>query len=210
MSSPATAVATLTRQANKSTTDSVLTDLDEDLMSAYVYDPTDQEQAVDASPTVVLEQGQATYSDTDKRKFRTFIQAAGKLRGEKDQKLQACIVYAEECAVVGFTGSPTNPIWLTPEQAKALLEEANPVSDVPFGIKKQEIEELLHRMDELTTDLEKFALEPLHQLSQSHRRVRAITQEGAIRVTPQLPMDLLGIYILQPGKPKNSSFVVAL
>ena len=73
MSSPAAAVATLNRQVSKSSDGSLLTDLDEDLMSSYVYDPTDQEPAVDASPTVVIEQGQQSYGDPDKRKLRTFI-----------------------------------------------------------------------------------------------------------------------------------------
>ena len=54
MSSPAAAVATLSRQVSKSSDESLLTDLDEDLMISYVYDPTDQEQAVDAAPTVVI------------------------------------------------------------------------------------------------------------------------------------------------------------
>ena len=84
MSSPPAAVATLNRQVSKSGDDSLLADLDEDLMSSYVYDSTDQEQAVDATPTVVVEQGQQSYSDTDKRKLKGFVQAAQKLQGEKD------------------------------------------------------------------------------------------------------------------------------
>ncbi|MDD1421118.1 DEAD/DEAH box helicase [Dolichospermum sp. ST_sed1] len=110
----------------------------------------------------------------------------------------------EECAVVGFTGPPSNPMWLTPEEAKALLEQANPVADAPAGLKKQEVEELLNRLDELQTDLELFAKERSLSLSQSHQRVRTITQEGRIQVIPQLPMDLLGVYILQPGVIRNS------
>jgi hypothetical protein len=110
----------------------------------------------------------------------------------------------EECAVVGFTGPPSNPMWLAPEEAKALLEQANPVADAPAGLKKQEVEELLNRLDELQTDLELFAKERSLSLSQSHQRVRAITQEGRVQVIPQLPMDLLGVYILQPGVIRNS------
>ncbi len=109
---------------------------------------------------------------------------------------------AEECAVVGFTGPPTNPTWLAPEVGRTLLEQANPVGDAPPGLKKQEIEELLGRIEELAPGLEEFAQERSHVLSQSHRRVRALTREGVVQVTPQLPMDLLGVYILQPGKRK--------
>ncbi|BAZ33785.1 helicase domain-containing protein (plasmid) [Cylindrospermum sp. NIES-4074] len=118
-------------------------------------------------------------------------------------KSPATSLLAEECVVVGFTGPPSNPSWLAPEEAKALLEQANPVGDAPFGMKKQEIEELLHRVDELTVDLELFAKERSHSLFQSHQRVRRITQEGKSQVQPQLPMDLLGVYILQPGKRKS-------
>ncbi|MEH1913160.1 helicase-related protein [Nostoc sp.] len=105
MSSPAAAVATLNRQVSKSGDDSLLADLDEDLMSSYVYDSTDQEQAVDATPTVVVEQGQQSYGDTDKRKLRAFVQAAQKLQGEKDQKLQSCIASIQTLLSEGF-----NPI----------------------------------------------------------------------------------------------------
>ncbi|MBA3922047.1 MAG: SWF/SNF helicase family protein, partial [Nostocaceae cyanobacterium] len=110
---------------------------------------------------------------------------------------------AEECVVVGFTGPPSSPVWLLPQDATSLLQQATPVSDAPKAIKQQEIAELLARLDELKVDLEDFAVERAQALSQSHRRVRSITKEGAIQVKPQLPMDILGIYILQPGKRKH-------
>ncbi|MHC5740049.1 MAG: helicase-related protein, partial [Nostoc sp.] len=107
---------------------------------------------------------------------------------------------AEECAVIGFTGSPSSPSWLTQLEATSLLQQAKPVSDVGKAIKQVEISELLQRLEELQPDLEKFARERAEELLQSHRRVRTMTQEGRIRVTPQLPMDILGIFILQPGR----------
>ncbi|MEH1950328.1 MAG: helicase-related protein [Nostoc sp.] len=107
---------------------------------------------------------------------------------------------AEECAVIGFTGSPSSPSWLTQLEATSLLQQAKPVSDVTKAIKQVEISELLQRLEELQPDLEKFARERAEELLQSHRRVRTMTQEGRIRVTPQLPMDILGIFILQPGR----------
>jgi Helicase conserved C-terminal domain len=106
---------------------------------------------------------------------------------------------AEECAVVGFTGSPSNPVWLSPEEAMSILISANPVGDVLPGMKLVEIEDFLARIDLLKPALENFAIEHSELLLQSHRRVRALTKEGQIRIKPQLPMDILGIYILQPG-----------
>jgi superfamily II DNA or RNA helicase len=107
----------------------------------------------------------------------------------------------EECVVVGFTGPPSNPVWLAPPEAKALLEQANPVGNAINP--EQEIEDFLNSFDELTADLEKFAKERSLCLSQSHQRVRRITKEADVKVTPQLPMDLLGVYILQAGKPRS-------
>jgi SNF2 family DNA or RNA helicase len=88
MSSPETAIATLNRQIEKIGEPETLgADIDQDLMAAYTYDPTDQEQAIDAQPTAALEQGQRTFSDSDRRKLRAFIRDAEALKGAKDSKL---------------------------------------------------------------------------------------------------------------------------
>ena len=100
---------------------------------------------------------------------------------------------------MGFTNSPANPIWLETEEALELLKKAKPVGDRPIGIKQMEIEDLLNRLDELTTEFSIFANTRSQALSQSHRRVRALTKEVQVKVKPQLPMDVLGVYILQPG-----------
>ena len=74
-------------------------------MSSYVHDPIEHEQAVDASPTVVIEQGQQSYKDADKHKLKALVQAAEKLQGSKDQKLQSCIATVES-----FLKEEMNPI----------------------------------------------------------------------------------------------------
>jgi len=107
---------------------------------------------------------------------------------------------AEECLVAGFTGPPSNPLWLSSESAMELMQQAEPVGDIPPARKLLEMDELLRHIGELEKELRQIAQERSLALSQSHRRVRAITKSGKIRVKPQLPMDILGIYILQPGK----------
>jgi hypothetical protein len=102
---------------------------------------------------------------------------------------------------------PSIPNFLQPTlgNEKRLITFTTPA---PFGVeyvgRNHPLEELLNRLDELQTDLELFAKERSLSLSQSHQRVRAITQEGRVQVIPQLPMDLLGVYILQPGVIRNS------
>ncbi len=105
---------------------------------------------------------------------------------------------AEECLVAGFTGPPSDPLWLEPQVAMNLLTQAEPVDDKPLVFKQLQLTNLLERLDELSGELELLAQQRSHALSQSHRRVRAITKEGQVRVKPQLPMDILGVYILQP------------
>jgi len=138
------------------------------------------------------------YTITDAVEKRTtllLVRLRHLLEGSKHQTL-----LAEECAVIGFTGSPSQPQWLEVEIASKLLQQAQPVSDTPKVLKQEEIGELLEDISLL--DLEQFALGRSHSLSQSHKRVRTITKEGAIQVKPQLPMDILGIFVLQPGKRK--------
>ncbi|BAU06825.1 MULTISPECIES: hypothetical protein [Fischerella] len=43
---------------------------------------------------------------------------------------------AEECAVIGFTGSPSSPTWLSQLEATSLLQQAKPVSDAASAIKQ--------------------------------------------------------------------------
>ena len=82
MSSPAAAIATLSRQLAKvSDLETATETLDEEIISTYVYDAVEQEQTVDAAPAIAIEQGQAFYRDRERRKLREFAQAATKLIG---------------------------------------------------------------------------------------------------------------------------------
>lgn len=110
---------------------------------------------------------------------------------------------AEECLVAGFTGSPANPLWLEPQVAMNLLTQSEPVDDKPLAFRQLQLTNLLERLDEIHEELELIAQQRSQALSQSHRRVRAMTKEGQVRVKPQLPMDILGVYILQPGQRRS-------
>lgn len=107
---------------------------------------------------------------------------------------------AEECFVAGFTGPPSNPLWLEPEDAQKLLQQAEPVGDIAPALKRLDIEDLLNSLGGLEEELDAIAQIRSQGLVQSHRRVRSMTKEGQVRVKPQLPMDILGIFVLQPGQ----------
>ncbi|WP_315862654.1 helicase-related protein [Euhalothece natronophila] len=105
---------------------------------------------------------------------------------------------AEECWLQGFTGVPSQAQWLTPEETETLFNQAKPVADYPRARKQQTLHRIIDRLEELTPSLEQFAHERAESISQSHQRVRSITKEGKVNVEPQLPLDILGVYILQP------------
>ncbi|PNW57238.1 UNVERIFIED_CONTAM: hypothetical protein BEN50_07300 [Euhalothece sp. KZN 001] len=93
MSSPAAAIATLKRQASKdshvetfhgTSLEDTPDILDEEMAASYTYDPTDQEQAVDAPPTIVVEQGKQTYQEKDRRQLREFVRQAEQLQGRRN------------------------------------------------------------------------------------------------------------------------------
>lgn len=102
----------------------------------------------------------------------------------------------EECAVIGFRGSPNTPEWLSQQEAQSLMRQS--ISDSNAINCQQEIEQLIKRLHLLEPHLENFALTWSEQLWNSHQRVRKITKQPPVKVEPQLPMDLLGVYILHP------------
>jgi hypothetical protein len=92
MSSPAAAVATLSRQANKGVElEESVEELDEELAATYVYDLTEKERDVDVSPTVVVERAKTTYSPKQRKLLRSFVaDAEGCISMQvKTQKLNA-------------------------------------------------------------------------------------------------------------------------
>lgn len=100
---------------------------------------------------------------------------------------------AEECLTLGFSGPPSNPQWLSVEQARELLETAEPTEDLPLAQKQARIKQFLGDLEELSSHLDAWANDRAQALKDSHRRVRTMTKEGAVKVMPQLPMDILGI-----------------
>ena len=105
---------------------------------------------------------------------------------------------AEECLIRAFTGSPNNPQWLSEDEAIALWQQVEPRDDYPLVRMQAVIERVVSSLPDLSGELEAIALSRAEALQKSYQRVRAITQEGMVKVEPQLPMDILGAYWLQP------------
>ncbi|WP_046663021.1 helicase-related protein [Microcystis aeruginosa] len=106
---------------------------------------------------------------------------------------------AEECLARGFTGTPDRPCWLSGTETLALFDTVVPTTDISQEEKREWIEMVIDRLEDLTPSLTEIATERAETLLASHRRVRRFTGEGMLqKVEPQLPMDILGVYILLP------------
>ena len=108
------------------------------------------------------------------------------------------ILLAEEALVRGFTGSPANANWLSAEESLDLLNSCEPVGNLPIENKRNRINLILDHLKDLQPNLEMIAQERAQVLAASHHRVRELTKAGKVKVKPQLPLDILGIYLLIP------------
>jgi len=106
---------------------------------------------------------------------------------------------AEDCQVLAFAGSADKAEWLEPAQAEALLEatpDANITADQATGF----LQKVIDQFDHLSPHLEAVAQQRGNDLLEAHRRVRSASKLRGIRyrVEPQLPPDILGIYMFLP------------
>jgi len=106
---------------------------------------------------------------------------------------------AEDCQVLAFTGSPEKAEWLEPEQAESLLE-ATPDGNISADQATAFLQKVIDQFDLLSPHLEEVAQQRGNDLLESHRLVRSAAKLKGVRyrVEPQLPPDVLGIYMFMP------------
>lgn len=106
---------------------------------------------------------------------------------------------AEECLVAAFQGAAEAPTWLSDEAPLALLK-AEPSGNVPPELRTHWLTSALEGWPALQPGIERLASERAEALLAAHRRVRDAAGLAGVRysVRPQLPADLLGLYIFMP------------
>jgi hypothetical protein len=109
---------------------------------------------------------------------------------------------SEELVVAAFEGRPDfengSMHWLGQEAALKLLNEAVPAGNVSTEQAQQSLEEMQSWLKPLEPEFTKLADSRASTLLESHRRVRQVTRTGRVTVRPQLPVDVLGMYIYLP------------
>ncbi|MDD3587432.1 MAG: hypothetical protein PHQ75_09630 [Thermoguttaceae bacterium] len=105
---------------------------------------------------------------------------------------------AEDVQVVGFEGAPEKPVWLSPEKVQ-IIPDAHPSGNILPEMAKKRIQEVLDHYSDLRNDLDEFVRLRAEQLRDAHLRVRtALNNSQKIDVQPELPPDLMGIYVCLP------------
>ncbi len=110
---------------------------------------------------------------------------------------------AEDCKVVGFAGSPQNAEWLPLDTAEALLK-VEPDENVNPDQARDFIAKVVEGYDHIKGFLDELAEAQGKELLDAHLRVceAAARRERKTRyeVEPNLPPDVLGIYVYLPAK----------
>lgn len=111
---------------------------------------------------------------------------------------QSRLLLCEETLTVGLAaGSEATP--LDEAVARALMT-AEPARNMPPPLRDQHIQRALDQLPTQQPTLEALARERAQALLNDHRRVREAAQSrGEYRVTPSLPVDVMGIYVLVPA-----------
>lgn len=107
----------------------------------------------------------------------------------------------EDSQIVAFTGTPENPEWLPEPEAKALLL-AMPSANVLPQQAQEQIQRIITNHPLLTPHLNTFAETRATELLDSHQKVREamlMKRSQKPEVKPELPADVLGIYVYLPG-----------
>ncbi len=106
---------------------------------------------------------------------------------------------AEECCLMAFAGAPASAEWLDESEAEVLLH-AEPGGNVLPEQARTFVERVAEGYDALQPHIEREAGRRADQLLDAHRRVRSAAGVRGVRyrVEPQLPPDVLGIYVYLP------------
>jgi hypothetical protein len=107
---------------------------------------------------------------------------------------------AEDCQLLGFTGSPEHAVWLDAVAAEDLWDNAAPEGNVLPEQAQQLIDAVVRGSAALQPRLEQHAAQRGKEILNAHLRVRSATKSRGVRyeVEPKLPADVLGIFVFLP------------
>lgn len=117
-------------------------------------------------------------------------------RGEQSTEL-----LAEDSQLVAFAGAPDKAEWLDAEQAEK-LQNAEPKQNITPSQAADFVRKVIDGFEHLRPRIEQFARQRGEELLDAHRRVREAARIRGVRyeIRPELPADVLGIYVYLPAR----------
>lgn len=111
-------------------------------------------------------------------------------------------VVAEDARLLAYEGMPSRARWLDDDAATALLA-AGATANTHEQSARNHISRTLDGLPDLSAHLTEYGAGLAAELDASHRRVRKANEEivRGLKVVPQEPADVLGVYVYLPEQP---------
>ncbi|RSM93317.1 helicase [Streptomyces sp. WAC 01325] len=111
-------------------------------------------------------------------------------------------VVAEDARLLAYEGMPSRARWLDADAAAALLA-ARATTNTHEQSARNHITRTLDGLPDLSAHLTEYGKSLAAELDASHRRVRKANEEivRGLKVVPQEPADVLGVYVYLPQQP---------
>ncbi|MEV5170252.1 DEAD/DEAH box helicase [Streptomyces flaveolus] len=112
---------------------------------------------------------------------------------------------AEDARLLAYEGMPSRARWLDDDAATALLA-ARAGANTHEQLARNQITRTLEGLPDLSTHLTEYGKRLAAELDASHRRVRRANEEivRGLKVVPQEPADVLGVYVYLPQQPAST------
>jgi superfamily II DNA or RNA helicase len=106
---------------------------------------------------------------------------------------------AEDTLIVGFRRAPSAAEWLSPAEAESLLL-ATPDDNVTDDVARNFVQKVIDEFSHLRPHLDEVAEAHGKELLDAHQRVRTASRRVGVKysIEPQLPPDVLGLYVYLP------------
>ena len=110
---------------------------------------------------------------------------------------------AEEAGLLAFVGAPSRPDWIDdPGRVESLLD-ARPSGSLTPEAARRQVRTVLDARPHWAARINAAAAERAEATADAHQRVRETGRSrfgsaGRLRVTPQLPPDIVGLYVFVP------------
>ncbi len=108
---------------------------------------------------------------------------------------------AEDCRLLGYRGAPGKAEWMTDTDEMERLLHAKPSRNIDPAQATGFVQKVIDDFDSLRPRLDDYAGQRGDEILEAHRRVREATRLTGVKyeIEPQLPVDVLGIYVYLPA-----------